>query len=416
MSRMVLTLLAFAGVWSNALPAFAQCVPACAGKECGDDGCGGSCGDCGQGETCVVDRCVYACGSVGYEGCCYQGYLVWCSEAERELHFVSCQGDTECGWDSSTPYLESYSCVPPPGLPDPSGTYPMECDFTCRPECEGKECGDDQCGGECGECAPGQTCWFFKCCTPQCAGKECGEDGCGSECGQCAEGFWCTDFFRCAYGYGCVETSFPGCKGCACATCVCQIDPFCCEERWDWKCTYECQFSCGGCVPCEPQCEGKECGEDECGWSCGDCPDGMTCRENRCVSLPPEKGDPDSPEGQDQAASEPEDGGGAVEDERPVHVEETAVLDEEPIPQDTRDGAEDDDVLSDQGLNPRPERTNRTDTVSSDEEVVPTPEVSSRGGGCLARDPGAHLGGGAVGFLFMWLVSRIWVQVRRRDV
>lgn len=40
-------------------------------------------------------------------------------------------------------------------------------------------------------------------CIPDCAGKQCGDDGCGGECGECGEGFWCTDFFKCAYGYGC---------------------------------------------------------------------------------------------------------------------------------------------------------------------------------------------------------------------
>jgi len=34
------------------------CDPACAGKDCGDDGCGGSCGDCPGGEHCVAFQCV----------------------------------------------------------------------------------------------------------------------------------------------------------------------------------------------------------------------------------------------------------------------------------------------------------------------------------------------------------------------
>jgi len=33
------------------------CVPACAGKECGDDGCGGSCGTCTGDKTCVEGKC-----------------------------------------------------------------------------------------------------------------------------------------------------------------------------------------------------------------------------------------------------------------------------------------------------------------------------------------------------------------------
>ncbi len=32
-----------------------DCVPSCAGKQCGGDGCGGSCGECGEGGVCWVD-------------------------------------------------------------------------------------------------------------------------------------------------------------------------------------------------------------------------------------------------------------------------------------------------------------------------------------------------------------------------
>ncbi len=35
------------------------CVPSCAGKECGDDGCGGTCpSTCQSGEACKEGRCV----------------------------------------------------------------------------------------------------------------------------------------------------------------------------------------------------------------------------------------------------------------------------------------------------------------------------------------------------------------------
>ena len=33
------------------------CVPDCTGRECGDDGCGGACGICSGGETCVAGVC-----------------------------------------------------------------------------------------------------------------------------------------------------------------------------------------------------------------------------------------------------------------------------------------------------------------------------------------------------------------------
>jgi hypothetical protein len=44
--------------WENgACVADLVCVPDCDGKSCGDDGCGGSCGDC-EGKICVKNKCV----------------------------------------------------------------------------------------------------------------------------------------------------------------------------------------------------------------------------------------------------------------------------------------------------------------------------------------------------------------------
>jgi len=40
------------------------CVPVCAGRECGDDGCGGSCGSCGLDELCEAGGCVAAGGAL----------------------------------------------------------------------------------------------------------------------------------------------------------------------------------------------------------------------------------------------------------------------------------------------------------------------------------------------------------------
>ena len=64
----------------------------------------------------------------------------------------------------------------------------------CTPACEGKMCGKDGCGGDCGECPGGQTCSGGQClCVPDCQDKSCGDDGCGGSCGACDDGNPCTD-------------------------------------------------------------------------------------------------------------------------------------------------------------------------------------------------------------------------------
>ncbi len=83
------------------------CIPDCAGpdgpKECGDDGCGGSCGVC-------INNC------------------------------------DPCGMGG--PYED-------PGLCMPDGVCAQVCCPLC---CDGLECGDDGCGGACGMCGDGEVC------------------------------------------------------------------------------------------------------------------------------------------------------------------------------------------------------------------------------------------------------------------
>lgn len=80
----------------------------------------------------------------------------------------------------------------------------------CVPQCEGKYCGSDGCGGSCGSCGAGQACspTTNRCvaspCTPDCRGRQCGNDGCGGTCGGCRKGDLCVEasgacraFFAC---------------------------------------------------------------------------------------------------------------------------------------------------------------------------------------------------------------------------
>ena len=69
---------------------------------------------------------------------------------------------------------------------------------SCIPDCTGLECGNDGCGGSCGDCFAG-PCEDGVCpsCEPQCEGLECGDDGCGGTCGVCPLGETCGDAGLC---------------------------------------------------------------------------------------------------------------------------------------------------------------------------------------------------------------------------
>ena len=146
----------------------------------------------------------------------------------------------------------------------------------CVPQCEGKECGDDGCGGNCGQCgddgacsdkfecicknekcgstccAEGGVCHEDTCCTTACEGKECGDDGCGGSCGECAD-----------EGQVCGETGSCECEFEACTTGCCAQGELCCQDQC-----------------CVADCENRVCGYDDCCGSCGECADNYKCIED----------------------------------------------------------------------------------------------------------------------------------------
>ncbi len=68
----------------------------------------------------------------------------------------------------------------------------------CAPDCNGKTCGSDGCGGFCsgsyfaGGCPTGQTCQSGVCCRRDCTNRDCGDDGCGGSCGTCGDDEVCS--------------------------------------------------------------------------------------------------------------------------------------------------------------------------------------------------------------------------------
>jgi len=237
-----------------------QCPVICAGHECGDvwtglmepDSC--DCGTCEGGFECVEDEEGNYCVDPDCtgEGCppdkCWKGL-----EGEHGLG-APCSEDSDCdtgfcvSLEDEGPFC-TYFCQDccPTGhscaqLPVDSPDIFFACLPDCQPDCEGKECGDDGCGGECPDlcnhecpgpietCAPQGLCEAL--CVPACAGKMCGDDGCGCDCGEC-------------------QATQEQCIG-------------------------------GQCV-CQPDCAGQSCGDDGCGGSCGACNvDAWCSKDGQC--------------------------------------------------------------------------------------------------------------------------------------
>ena len=123
-------------------------------------------------------------------------------------------------------------------------------------------------------------------CTPQCLGKACGDDACGGSCGACEDDQTC-GAGECLGGKGCTPKDTPGWPGAKCEACVCANDDFCCTlGKWDDMCSAQCKDNCGGCgggTPCTADCTGRICGDDGCGGSCGPCPSDQMCVAGQCV-------------------------------------------------------------------------------------------------------------------------------------
>ncbi len=198
-------------------PGVCQCTPDCQGKNCGPNGCGGSCGTCPTGIDCVNGVC----------------------DCTPDCDGKEC-GDDGCGGSCG-------SCLN--GIPCSNGIC------QCTPHCDGRECGPDGCGGYCGQCDDGVACIAGQCeCTPSCLGRDCGDDGCGGSCGLCSVSEECENG-HCVCNPDCTNRNCgsDGCGG-SCGSC----------ENGE-----ECV---GGICGCEPDCTGKICGDNGCNGSCGDCP------------------------------------------------------------------------------------------------------------------------------------------------
>lgn len=222
-----------------------ECEPDCNRKNCGDDGCGGSCGVC-----------------------------------------TGCEGEI----------LPEHEC------------HNGHCPMYCCPNCTGKCCGDDGCGATCPDrcpagyicnqrhcvcdktCQADEDCKFAQCCIDNvCTNDDCGnifcgpDPVCGMECGTCLSGDVCdqgqcsmTPYCRpaCPEGSECLDTDnilLPECVWPS-GELACVLDMQCPADGYCWignKCHYLCvctadddcgpeeicltpQKNCGICVSKQP--------------------------------------------------------------------------------------------------------------------------------------------------------------------
>ena len=175
---------------SVSVPPPQTCTPASCqslGAECGapSDGCGGTlnCGGCDAGQLCSNNVCVDQPMTPPPPAC----VPTTCQAlgAECGVRSNGCGGTLNCGGCDAGQSCSNSLCIDPPVTPPPPACVPTTC------QALGAECGarSDGCGGtlNCGGCGGTDTCNgdFCVACIPDCAGKECGGDGCGGSCGTC---------------------------------------------------------------------------------------------------------------------------------------------------------------------------------------------------------------------------------------
>lgn len=296
-------------------------------------------GGCNDGNPCTSDMCLLgSCTHMPQIGQLCEDDGNECTYDQCDIngdctHPVKEDGET-CGSEATCISGQCVSC------------FMLTCDMF------GYECGSfgNGCGGtmNCGTCETGENCDSGYCveCVPDCSGKDCGGDGCGGSCGTCESGYYCEsgiceqestttisegcsegcdDGNDCTLDYCNIDTCMHVPRigevctddGNSCTDDVCNVNGACthpavadetpCENSgvcmsgvcsgqcFPFTCQafgYECgiipngcggQLNCGTCdsgevceagqcvSDCVPNCANKNCGDDGCGGSCGTC-------------------------------------------------------------------------------------------------------------------------------------------------
>ena len=226
------------------------CTPQCDDKDCGGDGCGGTCPDrCRGSQTCLDDACVDCvrdsdCRSYDSADGCRVGDCDSSSHIcrARDVNGAACM---TTGQPSRSGICTGGSCV-------------------CQPSCPTDHCGDNGCGKRC-DCPRGKSCNSANhcICEPDCPNGYCGDDGCGRRCG-CPRGKSCNSANECVCEPNC-PNGHCGDDGCG-RRCGCPKGKSC--------------NSANRCV-CTPNCPKDSCGDNGCGQPCK-CASNKECRSGVC--------------------------------------------------------------------------------------------------------------------------------------
>jgi len=266
---------------ANAARVMAVCVPDCGERECGPDGCGGVCGPCGADETCEEGVCRGATDPADW--CRLQWPLA--QQLAPGQVFTAYVRIYEAGVTTRTDAVDTDAAVVVAAGIGPDGSEPVAATWAAWTTAVPNPAWDAAAAFE-----PNNDEYMVQLEAPGAAGVydyafRASADG-GATWTYCdANG---------GYGHDGSEDGYqPGNAGAL--TVVCQPD---CYER---ECgDDDCGGSCGACGPdeacedgqcvttCTPDCDGRDCGDDGCGDVCGECVGDETCMDGECVGCQPD--------------------------------------------------------------------------------------------------------------------------------
>ena len=261
------------------------CVPDCSEIECGGDGCGGTCGNCGRDQHCSNGSCLEECmpdclgKECGEDGC--GGSCGSCFSTEGSRDDSLCIDD-ECSTDWQ--YKTCHELVTLCELWCEDDGCLDECDAAAAPHATGQSetmdicfeehCPDDLKGFE------GFLCGVVNCNVEW--------DACFEAGGSCGQIFDCMDtcetddcIVLCFLEVGNAGqlATFFNFMSCAASHCGNAPGLACMLSTASDQCAGPYALCLDKCVP---DCIDKECGSDGCGGSCGVCNGDMACEEDAC--------------------------------------------------------------------------------------------------------------------------------------